>query len=138
MDKDEIADSVDLVNPPPAPDSGRIPAWVVEEILKWIEGARTGDLELHFESGTPRHFRYSGIVNPLRGDAPGGYAPIRWVKAPVCPDDQQAMAELDYGERFTCSKCEKTWTYWQLIKMPAAWSPDQWAEIQKRGSSGRR
>jgi hypothetical protein len=139
MDKDQITDTIpDLVSPSAPPNTGRIPAWVLEEISKWIDGAQTGDLELHFESGTPKHFRYSGIINPLRGDVPSGYAPLRWLRGPVCPEDQATMAEIDYGERFVCSKDQRVWTYWQLIKMSAAWTPDQWAEIQKRGQGGRR
>lgn len=138
MDKDAILSEVELVTPSAPPNTGRIPTWVLEEVITWIEGARTGDLELHFEAGIPKHFRYSGIVNPLRGDVPGGYNPIRWTHPPVCPTDGKPLAERDYGERFQCSQCDRTWTYWQLIKMREAWAPDQWAEIMRRKPSNGR
>jgi hypothetical protein len=132
VDGNYLEESAEVVTPLPAPDTGRIPAWMLEEIVKWIEGARNGDLEFHFDQGVPRFFRSHVTINPLRGDAPGGYQPVRWIQPPVCPADKAPLAEGDYGERFRCSKCARVYTYWQLTKIKDAWTPQQWDEIQRK------
>ncbi len=97
----------------------KVPDWAVAEILAWIDGAKSGDLILEFNCGTPQRLRRGEVVTPPRETAA---APTRQdpgvPKLPpqYCPDDGAVMAERDYGEKFTCSQCNKTWAVWDLRK----------------------
>ncbi len=96
--KDCIAEIVEGTAPP---ETGRIPTWILEEIMAWVEGAQTGDLELHFEGGVPRYFRSHAVINPLRGDGPTGYVPLRWLTPPVCPADHARASSAPAATRST-------------------------------------
>ena len=87
--------------------------WLVDVLGPWFLAERKkGDVLLSFRFGRvtrteEKEVRDGAEHSTRRVDADGS----------LCPDCHRPMSERDYGQKYYCGTCDKTWPTWKVEQM---------------------